>query len=82
MQKNENKAFFLLENEQFKVRKPNKRVTDSNRPTLGYTFLNHASHLIDKTQEKYHFGSPNSLGPPPPSILDLHPSIPHFSKVT
>ena len=36
---------------------------------LGYTFLNHTSISIDKTQEKYYCSNLNILGPSPPCHL-------------
>ena len=46
---------FLRENGKSKIEKPNERVTDSNRSTLGYTFQSNTNFSIDKTQEKKYF---------------------------
>ena len=54
---------FPVENEQFNPKKPNKIVTDSSKSTLRYTFPSHTNLSINRTQEKYPFSNPSSLGP-------------------
>ena len=69
---------FLLENRQFKIPKPNKRITNSIRLTLGYLFLRHTNLSIDnKTRKKYYFSKkkPNGF----PMLVD--PQWDRFSRV-
>ena len=65
------KQSFLLENGQFKLKKPKERITDSYRSTMGYTFLSNNYFSIDKIQKKYYFSYLNRPGPPTPS----HPTF-------
>ena len=64
--------------------KSQTRVIESSRSTEKYTFLSNTNISIYKTQEKYYFSNPKSLGPRTschPTLLQSSIIINRFSNI-